>query len=39
MLKTASKGKFKSKYDNLGSYTGTDYEDSDSKPIQDADDL
>ncbi len=31
--------KFKSKFDALGSYTGTDNSDELEKPIQDADDL
>ena len=39
-VKTVSnKYKFKSKFDTNGSYTGVDYKDSYSTPVQDADDL
>lgn len=39
--KTASKdlGKLKSQFDPSGSYTGVDYDDKYSTPVQDADDL
>ena len=37
--KIASKCKMKSRFDSLGSYTGTVIKDEYDKPVQDADDL